>query len=131
MACLGTLGLPGTRCPWAGGLGRGTGARGWGGAAAAALQRDLCSSAALESKDAILTGCLLTLKTVAQIFSKDFFDVDQFKVFVEFVTVLRLFYGLVFLAERHMRSWFPDQELNLRPLHLKEVITIGPPGKPH
>ena len=57
---------------------------------------DLCSSAALESKDAILTGCLSTLKMVAQIFSKDFFDVDQLKVFVEFVTVLRLFYGWFF-----------------------------------
>ena len=65
-------------------------------AAAAALQGDLCSSAALESKDAILTGCLSTLKMVAQIFSKDFFDVDQLKVFVEFVTVLRLFYGWFF-----------------------------------
>ena len=32
-----------------------------------------------------------------------------FKIFIEFVTILPLFYGLVFLIERHVGSQLPDQ----------------------
>ena len=39
-----------------------------------------------------------------------------FKVFIEFVTILFLFYVLVFLAMRHVGSHFPDQGLNPCPL---------------
>ena len=34
----------------------------------------------------------------------DFFDVDHLKIFIEFVTILLLFYGLVFLVISHMGS---------------------------
>ena len=37
-------------------------------------------------------------------FLKIFFDVDHFKVFIEFVTVLLLFYVLFVLAMRHVGS---------------------------
>ena len=40
-----------------------------------------------------------------------------FKVFIEFVTIILLFYTLFFLAERHVGSWFSDQGLNLHSLH--------------
>ena len=42
-----------------------------------------------------------------------------FQVFIEFVTILLLFYVLVFLATRHVGSYLPDQELNPHPLHWK------------
>ena len=51
------------------------------------------------------------------------------KVFVDFVTVLFLFYVLgfffFFFAVRHMGSQFPDQGSNPHPLHLK--ATSSPP----
>ena len=37
------------------------------------------------------------------------------KVFIEFVTMLLLFYVLVFLATRHVGSQLPDQGLNSDP----------------
>ena len=42
-----------------------------------------------------------------------------FKVFIEFVAVLFLFYVLVFLALRPVGSWLPDQGLNPYRLHWK------------
>ena len=42
-----------------------------------------------------------------------------FKVFIEFVTTLPLFYVLVFLAPRHVGSQLLNQESNLHPLHWK------------
>ena len=33
------------------------------------------------------------------------------------------------VVPRRGESWFPDQELNLPPLHCKVVLTSGPPGK--
>ena len=41
-----------------------------------------------------------------------------FKVFIEFVTILLLFYVLVFLAPRHVRSELPNQGLNPHPLQI-------------
>jgi len=40
----------------------------------------------------------------------------SFKVFIEFVTILLQFYVLIYLATRHMRSYFPYQALNLHRL---------------
>ena len=42
-----------------------------------------------------------------------------FKDFIEFVTILLLFYGLVFLAIRHVGSQPPNQVLNPHPVHWK------------
>ena len=42
-----------------------------------------------------------------------------FKVFIEFVTILLLFYVLGFLAMSHVESWLSDQGLNPYPLHWK------------
>ena len=42
-----------------------------------------------------------------------------FKVFIEFVTILLLFYVLVFLAPRHVASQLPNQGSNPHPLHWK------------
>ena len=42
-----------------------------------------------------------------------------FKVFIEFVTTLLLFYVLVFLAPRHVGSQLTDEGSNLTPLHWK------------
>ena len=54
-----------------------------------------------------------------------------FKVFIEFVTILLLFYVFFgFLATRHMGSYLPDQGSNPNPPTLEgEVLTTGPPGK--
>ena len=41
------------------------------------------------------------------------------KVFIEFVTILLLFYVLVLWPQGMWESQFPDQGLNLRPLHQK------------
>lgn len=41
-----------------------------------------------------------------------------FKVFIEFIGILFLFY---LLMERHVRSWLPDQESNLSPLHWQSL----------
>ena len=43
----------------------------------------------------------------------------SFKVLIEFVAVLLLFYVLVFLAVSHVGSELPDQGSNLHPLHGK------------
>ena len=49
-----------------------------------------------------------------------------FKVFIEFVTVLILFYALVFLAMRHWGSWLPEPA----PWALEgKALTTGSPGK--
>ena len=51
-------------------------------------------------------------------FLKTYFDVDHFKVFIEFVTIL--FLGFVgFLAMRHEGSQLPSQGPNLQPLYWK------------
>ena len=52
-----------------------------------------------------------------------------FKVFIEFVTVLFLFYGSVFLALRHVGSWLPDQGWNPYPLHSKVGTCTETPEK--
>ena len=54
-----------------------------------------------------------------------------FEVFLEFVTILLLFYVLgFFFPLRHVGSLLPDQGLNLHPLHLKgEDLTTGPPER--
>ena len=55
-----------------------------------------------------------------------FFMWTTFKVFVEFVTVLILFYVLVFLAMRHLGSWLPEPA----PSALEgKVLTTGSPGR--
>lgn len=41
-----------------------------------------------------------------------------FKVFIEFIGILFLFY---LLMERHVGSWLPDQESNLSPLHWQSL----------
>lgn len=44
----------------------------------------------------------------------------SFKIFIEFVTILLLFYGLVFLAvRRHVGSQSPNLELNPHPMYCK------------
>ena len=48
------------------------------------------------------------------------------KVFIEFATILLLFYVLVFLAMRHMRSYLPDYGLN-PPAMEGIVLTTGLP----
>ena len=54
-----------------------------------------------------------------------------FKVFIEFVTILLLFFlCFVFLVWRHVGSFLPDQGLNPHlPALEGEVLTTGPPGK--
>ena len=42
-----------------------------------------------------------------------------FKVFIEFVTILSLFYVFGFLDGRHVVSQLPNQGSNLHPLHWK------------
>ena len=47
-----------------------------------------------------------------------------------FITILLLFYALVFLAMRHVGSLLPDQGSNLNPPHWKHgVLTSGLPDK--
>ena len=50
---------------------------------------------------------------------KTFFNMDHFKVVIEFVTTLLLFCVSVFLAEGCVGSWLPDQALNPHPMHSK------------
>ena len=51
---------------------------------------------------------------------KIFFHVGDFIVFIEFVTILLLFYVFFFfLAVRHVGHRPPDQGLNLHPLYWK------------
>ena len=53
-----------------------------------------------------------------------------FKVFIEFDTILFLFYGLTFLAERHGGILAPRPGTEPTPSALEgEVSTTGPPGK--
>ena len=55
------------------------------------------------------------------LFLKTFFFLMwiTFKVFIEFVTTLLLFYVLVFLAARPVGSQLTDEGSNLTPLHWK------------
>ena len=54
------------------------------------------------------------------LFLKTFFLMwITFKVFIEFVTILLLFYVLVFLAPRPVGSQLADQGSNLTPLYWK------------
>ena len=55
-----------------------------------------------------------------------------FKVFIEFVTILFLFYGFLFcgLSTKHVDLSAPDQGSNLTLALDCEVLTPGPPGKP-
>ena len=41
---------------------------------------------------------------VAFFYCKDFYDVDHFKSFIEFITILLVFSVLFFLARRHVGS---------------------------
>ena len=52
-------------------------------------------------------------------FFKTYFDVDHFKVFLEFVTILFLGFFFFFLAMRHVGSQLSSQGLNLQPLYWK------------
>ena len=49
-------------------------------------------------------------------FLKKIFDVDHFKVFIEFITILLLLYVLVYLAVSHVGSELLDRGLNPHPL---------------
>ena len=40
---------------------------------------------------------------------------DDFKVFIEFVTILLLFYVFGFSAARHVQTQLPDKGLNTHP----------------
>ena len=61
-------------------------------------------------------------------FLKIFFMCTLFKVFIEFATILLLFY--IFLARRRLGSQLPEQGSDPHALHwLAEVLTTGPPGK--
>ena len=53
------------------------------------------------------------------VFKIFFFYVDHFEVFIEFVTILLLFYLLVFLAMGYVGSQLEDQGSDLQPLHWK------------
>ena len=55
----------------------------------------------------------------ACIFFKILFDVDYIKVFIEFVTILLLFYVLVFWPQGIWEPQLPNQGLNPHPLHWK------------
>ena len=53
-----------------------------------------------------------------------------FQVFFEFVAILYLFYGLVFLAARHVGISAPRPRTELAPLTLEgKVLTTESPGK--
>ena len=54
---------------------------------------------------------------------------DQFKVSIEFFTVVLLLHVLVFLAVWHLGSYFPGQELNLNSALEGKVLTNGLPEK--
>ena len=61
----------------------------------------------------------------AETSGKAFWIRTAFKVFIEFVRILLLFYVLLFLAHRHVRS------LLFKPTPTGcEVLTSGPLGKP-
>ena len=64
---------------------------------------------------------LFLLRIYEFILFKRFYDMDHFESLIELVTILFLFYVLIFffLATRHLGSLFPDQGLNLHPLHWK------------
>ena len=73
-------------------------------------------------------NCKYMKPTVHLVFLKDFFDVDHFfKVFIEFVTILLLFYVLVFQPGG---MWDPQPGIEPTPPALEgKVLTTGPPGK--
>ena len=67
-------------------------------------------------------------------FFKFFLIWTIFKVFIEFVTILLLFYGVFlvffFLATRHVGSQLSPPGIGPLPSRLeREVLTTGPPGK--
>ena len=54
-----------------------------------------------------------------------------FKVFIELVAILILFYALVFLAMRHVGSKLPMQGLNLHSPTLEvKILNTGHQGNP-
>ena len=63
-------------------------------------------------------------------FLKDFFNVDHFKICIEFVTVLFLLFMFWFVSHEACRSLAPQPGMEPTPSVLEdEVSTIGPPGK--
>ena len=59
-----------------------------------------------------------------------FFDVYHFKVFIEFITVLILFYVVFFSGHEACRILAPWPGMEPTSLALEgEVLTTGPPGK--
>ena len=61
---------------------------------------------------------------------KVFFLMTILKVFIEFVTILFLFYVLVFLATRRVGILAPPPGIKTAPAALEsEVLTPGPTGK--
>ena len=52
-----------------------------------------------------------------------------FKVFIEFVTPLLLFFALVFLAERQWDLSFWTRDRTPTPALEGKVFTVGPPAK--
>ena len=62
-------------------------------------------------------------------FLKIFVTWTIFKVFVEFVTILLLFYGVHSLATRHVGSLLPDHGSNLHPSGWKVNLNHWTTGK--
>ena len=60
------------------------------------------------------------------------FDVDHFKVFIEFITILLLLYDLFFFQTRACEIFAPQPGIELAlPALESEVLTTEPPGKSH
>ena len=85
--------------------------------------------------DLLVSSCVFSL--VSKIlnplpFFKDFFLIWAIlKVFVEFITILPLFYVSGFGPRDVWEvSWLPDQGLNPDPLHSKAVLTTNHQGIP-
>ena len=79
------------------------------------------------------TGTRILIAAIFIYLLKIFSYVDQLlKVFIEFVSVLLLFYIFVFLTMMHVGSYLPDQGSNLHSQALEgEILTTGLPGKSH
>ena len=60
----------------------------------------------------------------------DFFDVDHFLSFIEFVTILLLFYVMGFFGHKTCEILAPWARMEPSPPALEAtVLTTGPPGK--
>ena len=60
-----------------------------------------------------------------------FLNVDHFKVFIAFVTILLLLYALFIFGLEESRILTPQPSTKPEPCEFEgEVLTTGPPGKP-